>query len=252
MIFSHGWSLNADAWDAQMVFLGKHGYRVIAYDRRGHGRSSQSWDGYDSNHLAEDLSTLIDFLGLSGITLVAHGVGGGEIARYVGIYGTDKLARIVFINATTPLMLKTSGNPGGLPRAFFDFFRSGVRRDRSQFYQELSIPYFGYNRSNRSATDGFAKEFWYLAMQCSVKAAYDCIQAFSEEDFTEDLRKIDRPTLILHGEADQIVPVQGSAVYTADIIEKASLKIIPGAPHGMCSTHSEIVNMELLSFLQRT
>lgn len=252
VIFSHGWSLSSEAWDAQMFFLGRHGYRVIAYDRRGHGRSSQPWEGYDSNRLAEDLSALIDSLRLSGITLVAHGLGGGEIARYVSRYGTDKVTRMVFINAVTPLMLKTPGNPGGLPRTVFDSFRSGISRNRSQFYQELSIPYFGYNRDDRRATDGFGRELWHLAMQCSVKAAYDCIQAFSEEDFTEDLRKIDRPTLVLHGEADQIVPVQGSAVHTAEIIEKSTLRIIPGAPHGMCSTHSEIVNMELLSFFQRT
>jgi non-heme chloroperoxidase len=249
VVFSHGWPLSADAWDAQMLFLGQHDYRVIAHDRRGHGRSDQPWSGYDNDTFADDLAALFEELGLRDTILVAHSMGGGEIARYVGRHGTRRLAKMIFIGAVPPLMLKTDGNPGGLPMSVFDGLRDGIVENRAQFYKDVSIPFFGYNKPDAKVSEGIKEQFWRLGMQSSIKGSYDCVKAFSEDDFTEDLKKIDVPTLFLHGEADQIVPVEDASVLSAKIVEGATLKIISGAPHGLCSTIPDQVNQDLLAFI---
>jgi len=250
VVFSHVWPLNADAWDAQMLFLGQKGYRVIAHDRRGHGRSSQPWTGYNNDTFADDLATLIETLDLKNVTLVAHSMGGGEIARYVGRHGTKRLAKMVFIGAVPPLMLKTEKNPGGLPLSVFDGLRSGIAGNRAQFYKDVSAPFFGYNKPDAKVSVGVQEEFWRLGMQSSIIGSYECVKAFSEDDFTEDLKKIDVPTLFIHGEADQIVPVNDASVLAAKLVKGAKLKLIPGAPHGLCTTHSDLINADLLAFLR--
>jgi len=250
VVFSHGWPLSGDAWDPQMLFLGQKGYRVVAHDRRGHGRSSQPWDGYNNDTFADDLAALIDALSLKRVTLVAHSMGGGEIARYVGRHGTKHLSKMVFIGAVTPLMLKTEKNPDGIPLGAFDGMRRGIAGDRSQFYKDVSIPFYGYNKPDAKVSGGVQEEFWRLGMQSSIIGSYDCVKAFSEDDFTDDLKKIDVPTLFIHGDADQIVPPNTTSVLAAKLVKNAKLKMIPGAPHGICTTHAELINNELLAFLK--
>lgn len=248
--FSHGWPLNADAWDAQMLFLGQHGYRVIAHDRRGHGRSAQTWTGNDMDTYADDLAELFEKLDLKDVTMIGHSTGGGEVARYIGRHGSKRVSKAVLIGAVPPVMLKSDKNPGGLPLSVFDEIRAGVTADRSQFFRDLSLPFYGYNKPDAKISQGVRDSFWLQGMQSSIVASYDCIKAFSETDFTEDLKKIDVPTLILHGDADQIVPIADSALLSAKLVKQATLKVIPGAPHGMCTTHADQINAELLSFLK--
>ena len=251
VVFSHGWPLNADAWDPQMLFLGQNGYRVIAHDRRGHGRSSQPWNGNNMDTYADDLGALLDQLDLRNITLVGHSTGGGEVVRYIGRHGTKRISKAVLIGAVPPLMLKTETNPDGLQLSAFDEIRAGVTADRSQFFKDLTIPFYGYNKPNAKISQGVRDAFWLQGMQVSIIGAYDCIKAFSETDFTEDLKKVDVPTLILHGDADQIVPIQASALLSAKLIKNSSLRVYPGAPHGMCTTLPDKVNADLLGFLKK-
>jgi non-heme chloroperoxidase len=250
VVFSHGWPLTADAWDAQMIFLGQHGHRVIAHDRRGHGRSDQPWNGNDMDTYADDLAALIEALNLKEATLVGHSTGGGEVARYIGRHGSRRVAKAVLIGAVPPIMLKTETNPGGLPMSTFDEIRAGVVGDRSQFFKDLTMPFYGYNKPDAKVSQGVRDSFWLQGMQCSIKGAYDCIKAFSETDFTDDLKKVDVPTLILHGDADQIVPIGTSAMMSAKLVKNATLKIYPGAPHGMCTTLADKVNGDLLAYLR--
>ena len=252
VVFSHGWPLNADAWDAQMLFLGQKGYRVIAHDRRGHGRSGQPWDGNEMDTYADDLAALIETLNLSNITMVGHSTGGGEVARYIGRHGSNRVSKAVLIGAVPPIMLKTAANPGGLLMEAFDQIRAGVLNDRSQFFKDLSAPFYGANRAGSNVSQGLRDSFWLQGMMCGHKAAYDCVKAFSETDFTEDLTKINVPTLILHGDDDQIVPIADSALLSAKLVKGATLKVIPGGPHGMCSTLKDQINAVLLAFLQRS
>jgi non-heme chloroperoxidase len=250
VVFSHGWPLSSDAFEDQMLFLASQGYRCIAHDRRGHGRSSQPWDGYEYDTFADDLATLVKTLDLKDAIHVGHSMGGGEVARYLGRHGTKRVAGAVLIAAVPPLMLKTTANPGGLPTEVFDGIRSGLHADRSQFFKDVSAPFFGANRPNSSVSQGLRDSFWRQGMQASLKGVYDCVKAFSETDFTEDLQKIDVPTLILHGDDDQIVPIADSALLSAKLVKKATLKIYKGASHGLCSTHKDQVNADLLAFIQ--
>jgi non-heme chloroperoxidase len=250
IVFSHGWPLTADAWDAQMLFLGQHGYRVIAHDRRGHGRSSQTWDGNEMNTYADDLSELFEALDLKDTVMIGHSTGGGEVARYLGRHGSKRVAKAVLLSAVPPLMLKTETNPGGLPLEVFDGIRKGVTENRAQFFKDLTIPFYGYNRSNAELSDGIREHWWLQGMMGSVKAHYDCIKAFSETDFTEDLKKIDVPTLIMHGDDDQIVPIGASALASTKLIKNARLKVYPGFPHGMAETHADAINKDLLAFIR--
>jgi non-heme chloroperoxidase len=248
--FSHGWPLNADAWDGQLLFLAQHGFRAIAHDRRGHGRSSQSSMGNDMNGYADDLAALIDALDLDDVTLVGHSTGGGEVARYIGRHGTARVAKAVLIAAVPPIMLKTAANPEGLPIEVFDGIRAGLIKDRSQFYHELAIQFYGANRPGAKVSQGLLDQFWLWSMQAGLKNAFDCIKAFSETDFTGDLAKFDVPTLVLHGEDDQIVPVKDSARKSARLIKGAKDIYYPGAPHGITATHQDQINAELLAFLR--
>ena len=250
VVFSHGWPLDADAWDAQMLFLGQRGYRVIAHDRRGHGRSSQPWTGNEMNTYADDLAALTEELDLKGAVHVGHSTGGGEVARYIGRHGTKRVAKAVLISAVPPLMLQTTKNPGGLPLSVFDGLRASVVDDRAQFFKDLSLPFYGYNRPHAKISEGVRESFWLQGMLSSAIAAYECIQAFSETDFTEDLEKIDVPTLVLHGDDDQIVPIGASGLLTAKIVKGAELKVYPGFPHGMCQIHADKINADLLAFLE--
>jgi non-heme chloroperoxidase len=250
VVFSHGWPLDADAWDLQMMFLANKGYRVIAHDRRGHGRSGQPWNGNDMDTYADDLAELVQALDLKGATHVGHSTGGGEVARYIGRHGTSRVAKAVLISAVPPLMLKTEANPDGLPISAFDEIRAGVLADRSQFFEDLSMPFYGYNKPGVKISQGVRDEFWREGMLVSIKGSYDCIKQFSETDFTEDLKKIDVPTLILHGDADQIVPIVAAGLRSAKIVKNATLKVYEGAPHGMCTTLADKVNADLLAFLK--
>ena len=250
VVFSHGWPLSADAWDAQMLFLGENGYRVIAHDRRGHGRSSQPWNGNEMDTYADDLAALMDALDLKDATLVGHSTGGGEVARYIGRHGSRRVSKAVLIAAVPPLMLKTKNNPGGLPISAFDQIRAGVVADRSQFFKDLTMPFYGYNKPGAKISQGVMDSFWLQGMQASIKGVYDCIKAFSETDFTDDLKKIDVPTLILQGDADQIVPIDDASRLSAKLIKHSTLKVYAGAPHGMCTTHADEVNADLLAFLE--
>jgi len=252
VVFSHGWPLSADAWEDQMLFLGSHGYRCIAHDRRGHGRSSQPWAGNEMDTYADDLAELVKALDLKEAIHVGHSTGGGEVARYIGRHGTSRVSAAVLIGAVPPLMLKTDANPGGLPIGVFDQIRAGVLADRSPFFKDLSAPFYGANRPGSKVSQGLRDSFWLQGMLCGLKAAYDCIKAFSETDFTEDLKKIDVPTLILHGDDDQIVPIAGSAMLSVKLVKGATLKVIPGAPHGMCSTRKDEINAELFAFFKKT
>src|SRR5579872_5107634 len=242
VVFSHGWPLSADAWEDQMFFLASRGFRCIAHDRRGHGRSSQPWDGYEYNTFADDLATLVETLDLKDAILVGHSMGGGEVARYIGRHGTTRVSKAVLIAAVPPLMLKTASNPGGLPLEVFDGIRGGIHTDRSQFFKDVSAPFFGANRPGSTVSQGLRGSFWRQGMQASLKGVYDCVKAFSETDFTEDLKKIDVPTLIIHGDDDQIVPIANSALLSAKLVKKATLKIYKGASHGLCATYKDKVN----------
>ena len=250
VVFSHGWPLTADAFEDQMLFLASHGYRTIAHDRRGHGRSGQSWDGNNMDTYADDLATLVELLDLTGAVHVGHSTGGGEVVRYIGRYGTKRVAKAVLIGAVPPLMLQTVNNPLGLPIGDFDGIRNGVLADRSSFFKDLSGPFYGANRSGSKNLQGFRDSFWLQGMQGGLKPEFDCIKAFSETDFTDDLKKIDVPTLILHGDDDQIVPINDAALLSAALVKGSTLKVYPGAPHGLCSTHKTEVNEDLLAFIK--
>ncbi len=248
--FSHGWPLNADAWDGQLLFLAQHGFRAIAHDRRGHGRSSQASAGNDMNGYADDLAAVIEALDLNDVTLVGHSTGGGEVARYIGRHGTSRVAKAVLIAAVPPIMVKSVANPDGLPIEAFDALRASLIKDRSQFYKDLAVMFYGANRPGAKVSQGLLDQFWLWSMQAGLKNAYECIKAFSETDFTADLMKFDVPTLVLHGEDDQIVPVRDSAVKSARLIKGAKDIYYPGAPHGITATHQDEINAELLAFLR--
>jgi non-heme chloroperoxidase len=250
VVFSHGWPLSADAWEDQMMFLASRGYRCIAHDRRGHGRSSQPWKGHDMDTYADDVAALVQALDLKDAIHVGHSTGGGEVARYIGRHGTKRVAKAVLIGAIPPLMLKTDANPGGLPMAAFDQIRAGVLADRSQFFKDLSAPFYGANRPGAKVSQGLRDSFWLQGMLAAFNAAYECIKVFSETDLTADLKKFDVPTLVLHGDDDQIVPIADSALLSSKLIKNAQLKIYKGAPHGLCSTHKHQVNEDLLAFFK--
>jgi non-heme chloroperoxidase len=250
VVFSHGWPLSADAFEDQMLFLASRGYRCIAHDRRGHGRSSQPWIGYDYNTFADDLAMLVQTLDLNDVIHVGHSMGGGEVARYIGRHGTKRVAKAVLIAAVTPLMLKTDANPGGSPIEAFDKIRAAVLADRSQFFKDLTMAFYGYNRRGAMISEGVRDSFWLQGMLASLKGTFDCIKAFSETDFTEDLKKFDVPTFVLHGDDDQIVPIADSALLSAKLVRKATLKIYKSAPHGLCTTLKQQVNEDLLAFIK--
>lgn len=251
VVFSHGWPLSSDSWEAQMFFLASNGYRCIAHDRRGHGRSSQPWDGNEMNTYADDLATLIETLDLKGVFLIGFSAGGGEVARYIGRHGTKRLAKAALVSAVPPLMLKTAANPGGLPVEVFDGIRASAIADRSKLYKDLaSGPFFGFNRKGAKISQGMIDWFWLQGMQSGHKNTFDCIKAFSETDFTEDLKKFDVPTLIIHGDDDQIVPIGAAALASSKLVKNSTLKIYKGAPHGLTDTHKEQLNSDLLSFLK--
>jgi len=250
VVFSHGWPLSGDAFEDQMFFLAARGYRCIAHDRRGHGRSSQPWNGNEMDTYADDLAALVEALDLHNAIHVGHSTGGGEVARYIGRHGTKRVAKAVLIGAVPPLMLKTAANPGGLPMDAFDGIRAGVLADRSQFFLDLTTPFYGANRPGSKVSEGLRHSFWLQGMMCGFRGAYDCIKAFSETDFTEDLKKFDVPTLIMHGDDDQIVPIAASAMLSSKLVPGATLKIYPGAPHGMCSTLKDQINTDLLAFFK--
>ena len=251
IVFSHGWPLTADAWEDQMLFLASHGFRCIAHDRRSHGRSFQSSNGNDMDTYADDLAKLVQILDLKDVIHIGHSTGGGEVARYIGRHGTKNIAKAILIGAVPPLMLKTANNLNGLPKEVFDQMRNNVLSDRSQFFKDLSSPFYGANKPGSKISQGLRDSFWLQGMQGGLKGIYDCIKAFSETDFSEDLKKFDIPTLILHGDLDQIVPIENSALLSYKIIKGAELKVYKGAPHGMCSTHKDQINKDLLSFIQR-
>jgi len=250
VVFSHGWPLSADAFEDQMFFLASRGYRCIAHDRRGHGRSSQPWDGNDLDTYADDLAELVDKLDIKNAIHVGHSTGGGEVARYIGRHGTKRVSKAVLIGAIPPLMLKTPANPGGLSMEVFDQLRAGVQADRSKFWNDLSLPFYGYNRAGAKISEGVRESFWLQGMMAGFPASYFCIKAFSETDLTEDLKKFDVPTLVLHGDDDQIVPIGAAALLSSKIIKNAKLVVYKGAPHGMCTTLKDKVNAELLAFIK--
>ena len=250
IVFSHGWPLSADAFEDQMFFLASRGYRCIAHDRRGHGRSSQPWSGNDMDTYADDLAALVETLDLKKAIHVGHSTGGGEVARYIGRHGSKRVAKAVLIGAVPPLMLKTAANPGGLPIEVFDGIRANVLADRSQFFKDLTLPFYGYNRKDAKISESVRDSFWLQGMMAGFPAAYFCIKAFSETDFTEDLKKIDVPTLIMHGDDDQIVPIGASALLSSKIIKGSTLKIYKGAPHGMCTTLKDRISEDLLTFIK--
>ena len=252
VVFSHGWPLSSDAFEDQMLFLASRGYRCIAHDRRGHGRSDQPWEGNDMNTYADDLATLVEKLDLKNAIHVGHSTGGGEVARYIGRHGTKRVAKAVLIGAVPPLMLKTPSNPAGTPMEAFDQLRAAVQADRAQFFKDFSAPFYGANRPGNKVSQGLRDSFWLQSMLCGMPGAYDCIKAFSETDFTEDLKRFDVPTLILHGDDDQIVPIGASALLSSKLVKGATLKVYKGAPHGMCSTLKDQVNEELLAFFKRS
>lgn len=250
VLFSHGWPLCSDAWDGQMQFIGSQGYRVVAHDRRSHGRSDQTWDGNHMDQYADDLAELIAFLDLKDLVMVGHSTGGGEVAHYLGRHGTKRVAKVVLLGAVPPLMLKTAANPEGTPIEAFDGIRKGVFDDRSQFYKDLTLPFYGYNRPGAKVSEGVRESFWLQGMMGGIKGQYDCIHEFSEVDYTEDLKKIDKPTLIAHGDDDQIVPIGAAGLKSAKIVPGAQLKVYPGAPHGLATTHQDQFNADLLAFIK--
>jgi non-heme chloroperoxidase len=248
--FSHGWPLTADDWDAQMLYFGQQGYRVIAHDRRGHGRSTQTWDGNEMDTYAGDLATLFDALDVKNAIMVGHSTGGGEVARYLGRHGSARVSKAVLISAVPPLMLKTAKNPGGLPIEVFDGLRASLAANRAQFYKDITLPFYGYNRPGAKISEGVREHWWLQGMMGGVKAHYDCIKAFSETDFTEDLKKIDIPVLVMHGDDDQIVPIGAAGLMSAKILKNATLKVYPGFPHGMPATNTDVINADLLAFFK--
>jgi non-heme chloroperoxidase len=250
VVFSHGWPLNADAWDEQLDLVAANGFRAIAHDRRGHGRSSQPWNGNDLHTYADDLAELIEELDLHDVILVGHSTGGGEVTRYIGRHGTTRVAKAVLVSAVPPLMLKTEANPGGLPIEVFDDIRRNTAANRSQFFYDLTLPFYGYNRAGAAVSEGIRMSFWLQGMQAGIKGAYDCIKQFSETDLTEDLKKIDVPTLIVHGDDDQIVPIGASAMLSSKLVPNATLKVYQGAPHGLAQTQADRFNAEVLAFIQ--
>ncbi len=250
VVFSHGWPLSADAWDPQMLFLGQKGYRVIAHDRRGHGRSGQPWNGNNMDQYADDLAELMDALDLKDAIMVGHSTGGGEVAHYIGRHGQKRVAKAALVGAVPPLMLKTDANPGGLPKQVFDDIRTGVFANRAQFYKDLTLPFYGYNRPGAKVSEGVRESFWLQGMMGGIKGHYDCIKEFSEVDYTPDLKKIDVSTLIVHGDDDQIVPIAASSMLTAKIVKNATLKVYKGAPHGLATTHQDQLNDDLLAFIK--
>lgn len=248
--FSHGWPLNADAWDGQMLFLAQNGFRVVAHDRRGHGRSEQTAGGNDMDSYADDLAALMDALDLEGVTMAGHSTGGGEVARYIGRHGTKRVAKAVLVGAVPPILVRTSANPAGIPIEIFNGLRSDIARDRSLFYQNFALPFFGANRPGAVIPKSLLDAFWLWSMQAGLKNAHDCIKAFSETDFSDDLAKFDVPTLIVHGEDDQIVPISETAHVSAKLIADARAIYYPGAPHGLTATHADRLNADLLGFLR--
>lgn len=250
IVFSHGWPLSADDWDNQMLYFLAQGYRVIAHDRRGHGRSTQTWTGNEMDTYADDLAALTAALDLKDAVHVGHSTGGGEVARYLGRHGTKRVAKAVLIGAVPPIMVKSEANPGGLPIDVFDGIRAGVAGNRAEFYRDITLPFYGYNRDGAKISEGIRQNWWRQGMMGGIKAHYDCVKAFSETDFTEDLKKIDVPTLVMHGDDDQIVPIADSAMLSAKLVKGAQLKVYPGLPHGMCSTHPEVINPDLLAFIK--
>ncbi len=250
VVFSHGWPLTADAWEDQMMFLADHGFRTIAHDRRGHGRSSQPWGGNHMDQYADDLAELFEKLDLKGATMIGHSTGGGEVARYIGRHGTKRVAKAVLVGAVPPIMLKTAANPGGLPMDVFDGIRKGVAADRSQFFKDLTTPFFGANRAGSKVSQGMRDSFWMQGMMGGLKNMYDCIKAFSETDFTEDLKKIDVPTLLIHGDDDQIVPIGAAAQRSIQLVKGATLKVYTGGGHGLAATHKDQLNADLLAFVK--
>jgi non-heme chloroperoxidase len=250
IVFSHGWPLSADDWDGQMLFFGQQGYRVIAHDRRGHGRSSQTWDGNEMDTYADDLAALFEALDLQNVIMVGHSTGGGEVARYLGRHGSKRVAKAVLISAVPPLMLKTEKNPGGLPISVFDGLRAALAANRAQFYKDITLPFYGYNRPGAKISEGIREHWWLQGMLGGVKPHYDCIKAFSETDFTEDLKKIDIPVLVMHGDDDQIVPIGAAGLMSAKILKNATLKVYSGFPHGMPATNADQINADLLAFVK--
>ena len=250
IVFSHGWPLSADAWDEQLLFFASRGFRTLAHDRRGHGRSGQPWAGNDMDTYSDDLATLFEKLDLRDAVLVGHSTGGGEVARYLGRHGTKRVSKAVLVGAVPPLMLKTESNPGGLPKSVFDDIRRGVAGNRSQYYKELSLPFFGANRSGSTVSEGLREQFWLQSMQAGLRGAFECIKIFSETDFTEDLKKIDVPVLLIHGDDDQIVPIDDSARLATKLLKRSTLKVYPGAAHGLTMTQAEQFNADLMQFIQ--
>lgn len=250
IVFSHGWPLTGDAWDNQMLFFGRRGYRVIAHDRRSHGRSDQTWDGNDMDTYADDLAAVINQLDLKDAILVGHSTGGGEVAHYIGRHGTSRVAKAVLVGAIPPLMLKTASNPEGTPKEVFDSIRQGVAGDHSQFWRDLSLPFYGFNRDGAAISEGLRESFWLQSMMGGIKGIYDCIHEFSEVDFTDDLRKFDCPTLFIHGDDDQIVPIAAAALKAHKLVPGSELKVYPGAPHGLAQTMADRFNNDLLQFVQ--
>ncbi len=252
VVFSHGWPLSADDWDGQMLFFGQQGYRVIAHDRRGHGRSTQTWDGNEMDTYADDLAALTEKLDLKNAIHVGHSTGGGEVARYIGRYGTKRVGMAVLISAVPPLMVKTDKNPLGAPISVFDGLRTALAANRPQFYRDITLPFYGYNRPGAKISEGIREHWWLQGMLGGMKAHYDCIKAFSETDFTEDLKKFDVPTLVMHGDDDQIVPIAAAGLMSAKIVKGATLKVYPGFPHGMPTTNADQINADLLAFIKRS
>ena len=250
VVFSHGWPLSSDAWEDQMFYLAQQGYRCIAHDRRGHGRSSQPWSGYTMNQFADDLNDLMEKTFAKDAILVAHSMGGGEVVRYLSKYGTNRVSKLILIGAIPPLMLKTSSNPGGLPIEAFNQIKTALVADRSQFFKDFSNQFYGYNRQGANASEGVRNSFWHQAMMASLPAVYDCVTAFSETDFTEDLKKIDVPTLLIHGDDDQVVPIADSSMLSTKLLKNSTLKVYPGAPHGICTTHKLQINQDILAFIK--
>lgn len=250
ILFSHGWPLSADAWDVQMLFFGQKGFRVIAHDRRSHGRSDQTWHGNNMDQYADDLAELIEKLDLRNIIMIGHSTGGGEVAHYIGRHGSDRVAKVVLVGAVPPLMLKTDANPEGTPKEVFDGIRQNTAGDRSQFFKDLTIPFYGFNRDGVKANEGLREAFWLQGMMGGIKGHYDCVREFSEVDYTEDLKRIDKPTLIIHGDDDQIVPIKASAEKAAKIVKDAQLKIYPGGSHGLAQVEADKFNADVLAFIQ--